>query len=308
MTTLVQTRLARPELLEDTITPWLGPLAPWTRKVVVYDDERARNWFLVWVVVSLLVHLALFMIPVTQKMGQPASGGSPGPMTVRLANPVPRTPPVAKSEPPKRVSRPDTIIATRRPASRTKPFVIPKQSERPQPQQPTPPPQPVAPPEEDMMARINARRAARAAENGAIAQENAAAAAASDGPSLDQRIAANINRAKPSRTDGTGGVFEIKFPLGVREGSFKFNGWNPAKDNWHESYTVDAGIGGNVKLAIVKKVIEVIRKYKTGDFEFESHRLGRPVPMSARPADNDRLEAFLMQELFAEDAPPPRSR
>ena len=179
----------------------------------------------------------------------------------------------------------------------------------PQPEQQQPPTPPTVQPDEnnDMMARVNARRAAREAAENAAAQENAAAAAASGGPSLSEKITANINRAKRSTTDGTGGVFEVKYPLGVREASFKFNGWNPARDNWHESYTVDAGEGGNVKLAIVRKVIEVIRKYKTGDFEFESHRLGRAVPMSARPADNDRLEAFLMQELFAEDAPPPRS-
>ena len=304
MTTLLQTRLARPELLEDTITPWLGPLAPWTRKVVVYDDERARNWFLVWVVVSLLVHLALFMIPVTQKMGQPASGGSPGPMTVRLANPVPRTHPAAKVEPQKQVSRPDTVIATRRPASRTKPFVIPKQSERPQPQQPTPPPQPVAPPEDDgPMARINARRAAREAAENEAAQENAAAAAASRSPSPVEIALQHIKQAQKSSTDGTGGVFSIK-SIGVREGVFVFNGWNPVIDHFRREVSVDAGVGGNVKVAIVRGMIkEIIRKYKTGDFEFESHRLGRVVTMSARPEDNDRLENFMMREFFDEDIP-----
>jgi len=306
--TSFQSRLAGPELLEDTITPWLGPLAPWTRREVSYNDDRARNWFLVCVVVSMLLHLAILLIPIAQRMGAaPASSETQGPLTVRLANPAPRTPPPAKAEPtPQPAPRHATVMATQRRSSNSKPaFVVP-----PQPEQQQPPTPPTVQPDEnnDMMARVNARRAAREAAENEAAQENAAAAAASGGPSLSEKIAANINRAKRSTTDGTGGVFEVKYPLGVREASFKFNGWNPARDNWHESYTVDAGEGGNVKLAIVKKVIEVIRKYKTGDFEFESHRLGRAVPMSARPADNDRLEAFLMQELFAEDAPaPPRS-
>ena len=296
-----QTRLVGPELLEDTITPWLGPLAPWARKSDTYNDERARNWFLICVVLSMLLHLGLLLIPIAQRMSEPpASAETQGPLTVRLANPAPRTPPAEKAEPVQAPAPPHaTVLAAKRRPLNSKPaFTVPPQPEHPQPQQQT---QPTTAPEDDMMARINARRAAREAAENEAAQENAAAAAASGGPSLDQRIAANINRAKPSTTDGTGGVFEVKFPLGVREGSFKFNGWNPAKDNWHESYTVDAGEGGNVRLAIVKKVIEVIRKYKKDEFEFESHRLGHPVHMSARPEYNDQLEAFLMQELFAED-------
>jgi hypothetical protein len=304
----LQTRTVGPELLEDAITPWLGPLAPWTRKIVVDNEDRSRNWFLVCMVLSLLLHLALFFIPIAQRMGQaPASSETQGPLTVRLANPAPRTPPTAKTEPVQPPApRHAKIIASRRPTSQSKPaFTVP-----PPPEEPSQRVQPTTQPDEatDMMARLNARRAAREAAESEAARENAVAAAGSGGPSLNEKIMANINRSQRSKTDGTGGVFMVK-TIGVREGSFIFNGWNPAKDNWHESYTVDAGEGGNVRLAIVKKVIEVIRKYKTGDFEFESHRLGRAVPMSARPADNDRLEAFLMQELFDESLPSgPRTR
>jgi hypothetical protein len=301
VTNLFQTRLAGPELLEDTITPWLGPLAPWTRKVAAYNDERARNWFLVCVVLSMLLHLALFMIPIAQRMGAPAASETQGPLTVRLARPAPRAPPAEKVEPVQPPTPPrTTVMATKRRPSNSKPaFTVPLQTE--QPQQQTPPT--VQPPEPDMMARINARRAAREAAESEAAQENVAAAAASGGPSLEQKITANINRAKRSTTDGTGGIFMIQ-SMGVREGDFIFNGWNPALDHFHTTIHVDAGQGGNVKLAIVRGMIkEIIRKYKTGDFEFESHRLGRTVTMSARPADNDRLENFLMQEFFNEDVP-----
>ena len=90
----------------------------------------------------------------------------------------------------------------------------------------------------------------------------------------------------------------------MREGTFIFNGWIPVVDHFRREVTVDAGEAGNVKLAIVRGMIkEIIRKYKTGDFEFESHRLGRIVTMSARPADNDQLENFMMQEFFGENVP-----
>lgn len=302
----LQSRLvSADESFEDKITPWMGQLAPWTRRNTSYDDDKARNWFLICVIVSMLLHLGILMLPITQRMGAAASSSSAaqGPLTVHLANPAPRTPP-AKSEPVKETPPPpqQAKVIAAHPRTPTKPsFVVPPQPEKPVPQvQPVP----QTPPQEDMMAHKLARHAQIDEEESRAAAINQAAAA-SDGPSTDQVIAANLNRAKHSANDGTGGVFQIT-SVGVREGSFRFNGWNPARDNWHESYTVDAGIDGDVKLAIVKKVIEVIRKYKKGDFEFESHRLGRMVPMSARPQDNDRLESFLLMELFDQDNSPSR--
>ena len=99
---------------------------------------------------------------------------------------------------------------------------------------------------------------------------------------------------------GSAGTFVIK-QIGVREGTFVFNGWNPVSDHFHVMYTVDAGVGGNVRLAIIQKVIEVIRKYKSGDFEMDSRRLGHQVYLSARPADDTALKVFLMKEFFDED-------
>jgi hypothetical protein len=293
----LQTRTVESALLEDTITPWLGPLAPWSRHVAVYDDERARFWFALCIALSMLLHLALLLIPVTKPTLSPAAASSQvqGPLTVHLANPAPRAPQTevkSPSTPPKR-----PLIAMRHPSSKTAPtFTIPTQPETP------PPPQEPAvqpPPEEDMLTQLNAKRAARQAAEEQAAQENAAAAAGGGEPTATQRIMNNINRAiGEAKGEGTGGVFEVTH-RGVREGTFKFNGWHPGSGAMPpQTYTVDAGEGGNVELAIVKKVIEVIRKYKKGDFEFESQRLGHPVTMSARPADNASLEAFLMEELF----------
>ena len=45
-------------------------------------------------------------------------------------------------------------------------------------------------------------------------------------------------------------------------------------------------------------MIELIRRYYKGDFNWESHRLGRVVVLSAAPEHNDELEAYLMREFF----------
>jgi hypothetical protein len=60
----------------------------------------------------------------------------------------------------------------------------------------------------------------------------------------------------------------------------------------------------DIETAIVKKMIELIRKEKQGDFEWESHRLGKVVTMSARPKDEKELMDFLFKEMFPEYKPP----
>jgi hypothetical protein len=45
-------------------------------------------------------------------------------------------------------------------------------------------------------------------------------------------------------------------------------------------------------------MIALIREHKTGDFSWESHRLGRVDILSAAPEHNDQLEAYLMREFF----------
>jgi hypothetical protein len=61
---------------------------------------------------------------------------------------------------------------------------------------------------------------------------------------------------------------------------------------------VDAGVGGDIEIAMIRRMIELIRTHYTGDFQWESHRLGRVVVLSARPDDQPGLEEFLMKEFF----------
>jgi hypothetical protein len=61
---------------------------------------------------------------------------------------------------------------------------------------------------------------------------------------------------------------------------------------------VRAGPDGDVEKAMVRRMIELIRQHYSGDFNFRSQRLDRIVVLSARPADQAELEAFLARELF----------
>jgi hypothetical protein len=98
--------------------------------------------------------------------------------------------------------------------------------------------------------------------------------------------------------EGVGGVFEI-LEKGTRRGTFAFNGWKQeARGKWRTVIEVDAGLGGDVELAMVRRMIELIREYYKGDFRWESHRLDRVVVLSARPEDSAGLEEFMMREFF----------
>jgi hypothetical protein len=45
-------------------------------------------------------------------------------------------------------------------------------------------------------------------------------------------------------------------------------------------------------------MIAIIRENESGDFVWQSKRLGRDVTLSARPGDNAGLEDFLMRDMF----------
>jgi hypothetical protein len=100
----------------------------------------------------------------------------------------------------------------------------------------------------------------------------------------------------PSQTSvaRAGGVFQI-LRMGTRIGEFAFSGWEPGG---REVIEVDAGLGGDLKHAIVKRMIQLIRTHYAGEFKWASRRLGRDVILSARPEDNDGLEDFLIKEFF----------
>ena len=97
---------------------------------------------------------------------------------------------------------------------------------------------------------------------------------------------------------GTSGLFQI-LRMDDDTAEIAFMGWHSEFSNAHrEVFEVTAGADGDIRHAIVRKIIEIIRRYYQGDFNWESDRLGGSVVLSARPEDNAGLEAFLMKEFF----------
>lgn len=151
----------------------------------------------------------------------------------------------------------------------------------------------------DMMDMLNAARERRRRAEQTAALEDARAAG-HEGSANDIALD-NINRdlqRQSGKWRGVGGVFQI-ISKGTRTAQFQFRGWNPgANSSWRQTIDVDAGLNGDVELAIVQRMIALIRSHYSGDFNWESHRLGKVVVLSARPSDNAELEAFLMREFF----------
>ncbi|HEV7815341.1 MAG TPA: hypothetical protein VGP06_09625 [Janthinobacterium sp.] len=206
----------------------------------------------------------------------------------------PPKPQVAKVPPPPRQK---TAVAKVQPPTRPKleTFVPPVVA----PTRVLPPP-----PTEDMASLVEQRRKQRAdsqPQNSQPAEESEADRA--------MRVAkANIAGAQGKNSgddrNDSGGVFSITNQT-YHSADVKFRGWNGNfKRRWLQQVTVEQGSEIDLETAIVKKMIELIRKEKPGDFIWESQRLGRNVPLSARPEDQKELEAFLLKEFFPNYRPP----
>lgn len=185
--------------------------------------------------------------------------------------------------------RPPTV--PRKAPSRTPTKVLPEPI--PPPPEPAPVPQPNPP--MDMAALVEARRERRKSMEAAAGRQGSA-----KGDAVDRGLASanrNLQSMAPG-AEGPGGVFQI-LRKGQRTAEFAFNGWRPASNrNWREVIEVDAGLGGDIDRAIVRRMIALIRTHYTGDFQWESHRLGRVVTLSARLEDNEGLEDFMIREFF----------
>jgi hypothetical protein len=149
----------------------------------------------------------------------------------------------------------------------------------------------------DLMSYIKAKRQRGQILEDNASQENAAAVARerklSEGELKDAIIKRNLQQ------QGTNGIFEIRRKT-FRTGQFSFKGWkNDYSSSRQELIDVEAGSDGDIDLAIVKKMIAIIRREYSGEFNWKSHRLARVIVLSARKEDNTGLEDFLMQEFFA---------
>jgi hypothetical protein len=259
---------------------------------VVPQAERRLIRFACGVALSLVLHgLLLWFAPIKP----PVSNEAAAPLEVSLLPPQERTSaqvPVEPVPPPVTRQRP-MMTAPRSNSENTVPLQPEPQPEaRKEPVQQTP---------NDFASLLEARRAERLKAEAAIAAINAQFRSADREMSGDERAAAAAQRnlaALGSGAGGTGGVFSIVFK-GHRYARYAFNGWQPNRSsNWKEVIEVDAGAQGDVDRAIVKSMIALIRKHYQGNFNWDSHRLGRVIVLSAKLEDNQGLEEFLMREFF----------
>lgn len=241
---------------------------------------------------SICLHVLFFVFAPNRNVDEASStSATKGPLVVRLSPSAKSAPPIAPEVAP---PKPAPKVPTR-PRPQTQMMTVPSQT--PQSAMPTPePPPPIRQPEStptDFMSMINAKRERRAAAE-------AAAGARGREPSADDIAMANISRNLQSLTqkDGTNGVFQI-LSKGHRAAQFSFRGWTgDASNSRREVIDVDAGLNGNIDLAIIRRMIQLIRTHYQGNFNWESRRLGRVVPLSARMEDNAGLEEFMMREFF----------
>jgi len=267
------------------------------------EEKRARSMrrLYVGVGVSLLCHALLFVfMPRRLETGNPPNemvSTVQGPMVVRLtpksaALPVVQDTPQESVPPPRRPPVAPTLMAVPKPGARDP--VVPLEQPVPRVQVS---PDMAEPP--SMMAMVDAARARRRAAEEAL-QQHDSQLRGQENPSGADVSTANLNRNLQtlSGRGGTSGVFQI-LQKGHRSGQFAFRGWTTgSRGDWKEVIEVEAGPQGDIELAMVRKMIELIRQHYQGNFNWESHRLGRVIVLSARLEDSAELEAFLIREFF----------
>jgi hypothetical protein len=273
------------------------------------------------IALSLLVHLTMLVVWLPRLRllpGENAERGTAGsPLVAQL---VPRPgPPESSAAAPPPAPAADIAPVERVPPRRMPPPVKPRPPSAPvlaqpgpgipSPSPPAAPPAPPAPPG-DFASYVEARRLARGE-----APSSPSSGSAPDAPPVDDEIARknrivaanlgmNVTPTFGQDPKNGGGVFHVE-RLGYNDAEFYFFGWN--KDIGRRSkqlIEVKKGNNSDIKLAVIRKMITIIREHETGDFSWESHRLNREVTLSARTGDNAGLEDFMMQEFFGDPRHP----
>ncbi|MFC7298295.1 hypothetical protein [Herminiimonas aquatilis] len=264
---------------------------------------NARNRSTIGLALSVLFHIAILLFALEHQSTPPQEIGTSmtAPISIQLlppsensskSTPAPAltvTRPVSKAAgKPKEKARKDQDVA------RKKPVPVPQEklaTIKPQQAQPEAAPT-------DMMSMLNnARERRRAAgtpdrndrENEEQPDDNAIARA---------NVQHSMRQAQARGRNDGGGVFQVTFK-GVRTAEMIFRGWDERRrDTTRQLLEIDAGLNGDIDTAIVRKMIELIRQRQSGDFSWQSRRLGRVVMLSARIQDNAELEDFLKRDFF----------
>jgi outer membrane biosynthesis protein TonB len=280
-----------------------------------YGDKHfslkiSRNTLIAFII-SIIIHALIFFVVPKIEFDEPAKVSARAmevslapirvptkveePQQAELPKPKVNPPPVKKPTP--KSAQPNIITS---PQQDKKPvFELP---ETPKPELDTRPLKEVTPKEPpiekqytDMASYVKAQQAKRVDAEAMAAQANAEAVARERGPTeaqiRDERIKRNLKY-------GTNGIFEIKSCCG-RHASFSFRGWtNDYSTAKQQYFEVEASGGQDVRLLMVRRMIDLIREHYDGNFNWESYRLRRSVVLSAKLEDSAGLEDFLMKEFF----------
>ncbi|MET0732280.1 MAG: hypothetical protein ABW054_04335 [Casimicrobiaceae bacterium] len=252
--------------------------------------------------------------PIVARLGTPAPrpaeppSAPQAPSAASQPTPPPRAPPVVIAQRP-RVERPPTppVVSAPQPRSVPPPEPAPQPEVRPPPPPLTRPPEPQQLPQPqppmggDLASYIASRRRARGASEASGSPDGAQTE--SETARRERIVASNLASVNtPTFNDGpknSGGVFQI-LRIGYDDAEFAFFGWNReikrrANMRIEVRRTAD---DADIRHAIVRKMMAIIREYEQEDFTWESVRLGRNIRLSARQRDNADLESFLMLEFF----------
>ncbi|MCC6212424.1 MAG: hypothetical protein IT513_15410 [Burkholderiales bacterium] len=254
---------------------------------------------------SVLLHvLALWTWPkelLMRPFDDPREGKPGGALAVRLAPTPPPRPAPSTEAPPAPARR---LVA---PRTASPPPGAPRvlTAERHAKSAPVAPPSPKAAESksavlgQDLAAYIEARRRAREpapAASPAPAVESEQQRASREAA---ERLGLNRTPTFGSNKILGGGTFQVR-TIGIERAELVFYGWNKDINRVSlQSFEVPRGSHPSTQIAVVRKIIEIIREQESGNFLWESLRLRRELTLSARPADNASLEAFLMEEFFS---------
>jgi len=294
------------------------------------DDFRPRRDGVtiptIWVAfaLSVLIHVLVLSKWLPQihlpSLDEIVKAESQRSLVVNLA--PPSSPATATAPSPAAQARPSTALQAPRPKAqpRARPAPPVLALNRAAPDVPRPPPEitpaPARPaPAGDLSSYIEARRRARGDPTPPAASSPSAAAGPSAPPAEDENarsnraVAANLglNRKPTFGPDPApgGGVFQLKH-VGYEYAEFYFYGWNrEIRRNTTQLIEVRKENNSDIRIAVVRRMIAIIREYEQQDFLWESQRLGRNLMLSARQRDNAGLEDFMMHEFFSNTGPIP---
>jgi len=259
------------------------------------------------VALSILLHLlALWTWPkelMMRPFEDPNKGEAGGSLAVRIVTPPPRPAPAVAMQP-----VPERRLAASRaapPPSAPRVLATERQSKSPAIAPPPPKPTEVQRPSagEDLAAYIEARRRSR--EPTPASQPTQPSPPSESEQQRTDREAATrlgLNRTPTfgSNKNLGGGTFQVR-NINIERAKLAFYGWNKFINRISlQVFEVPRGSNANTQIAVVRKIIEIIREQEGGNFIWESLRLRRDITLSARPADNAALEAFMMEEFFSD--------